>query len=263
MLMVALAGGPAHAAVTVVTQHGNGATQTITLDGDHIRIDSPEHSERGTATILDAAGKKLVMLNDQDKSYTELTEADREQMRSRMEAMRTQMKERMKDLPPDQRKRMEEMMGGRGLDADKAGEGPPPKFEPTGAKKTINGFACQMYRRLEDGKVREEICASPWSAGLLQKSDFAGIQKFAAAMMADMGGGPRRGRRQNPLADLDRYPGIPISRVTIDADGKRGEEVQIKSIKRGAVPADRFTVPAGYSKKEFPFGKGRRGGGPE
>jgi hypothetical protein len=259
--MVALAAGPAHAAVTIVTQHGTGATTTITLDGDHVRIDHPQKDQRASATILDAVGKKLVMLNDQEKSYTEITEADRQKMRARMDGMMAQMKDRMKDLPPEQRKRMEQMMAARGVPAagDKAEPEPTLKFEPMGAKKTINGFACEMYRRLEDGKVREELCASPWSAGLVQKADFAGIQKFAAEMME--GFGPRRGRRGNPLAEMDRYPGIPISRVPVDADGKRGEEDQIKSIKRGSVPAAKFAVPAGYTKKELPFGRGPGGPG--
>jgi hypothetical protein len=256
LIVVALTAGPAHAAVTIVTQHGNGAATTIILDGDHVRIDNPGRGQHATAVIMDAAAKKLVTIDDQDKSYVEITEADRQRMKTRVDGMMAQMKERMKDMPPDQRKRMEEMMGRRGLGDDKAAPAPTVKFEPLGAKKTINGFACEMYRRLEDGKVREELCAAPWSSGVVQKSDFTGIQKFAAEMME--GFGPARARR-NPLAEMDRYPGIPISRVSIDADGTRGEEDQIKSIKRGSVPAARFAVPEGYTKKELPLGRPGRG----
>jgi uncharacterized protein DUF4412 len=263
-LAVVLSAGSARAAVTIVTQHANGASSTITLDGDHVRIDHPEGNERATTTIIDAAAKKIVMVNDHDKSYSELTEADRQRMKEMMEARRTQMKDRLGQLPPEQRKKIEEAMAQRGGgfgEPGAAAKEPASKFEPLGSKKTINGFSCQMYRRLQEGKVREELCVAPWSAAILQKSDFAAVQKFAASMMEDMGG-PRRPRR-NPLADLDQYPGMPISRVPIDADGKRGEEEQIKSIKRGSVPAAKFTPPAGYTKRELPFARGpRAGGGP-
>jgi hypothetical protein len=260
--VVLVAAAPARAAVTIVAQHG-ATTTTITLDGDHARIDHPQRGERGGAstTILDAATKKLIMINDEDKSYRELTEADRQRMKGQVEAMRAQMKDRLKDMPPEQRQRFEQMMGG-GAAEGAAPATPKSSFESFGGKKTINGFTCQMYKRVEEGKVREEICAAPWSAGLLQKSDFAALQKFAAGMMDDLGGPAMRRARRNPLADLDSYPGIPISRVAIEPDGKRGEEDQIKSIKRGSVAADRFAVPAGYAKKEIDLGRGRRGGGP-
>jgi len=249
------AGGTARAAVTLVTQHGNAGVTTIIVDGDHVRIDHPDRSERSTATILDAATKKVVLINDKEKNYSEFSEADRQKLHARMEGMQAQMKDRLKDMPPEQRQRVEEMMAKRG--ADPAAKEHTIKFEALGAKKTINGFACEMYRKLEDGKVREELCAAPWSAGLVQKSDFAAVGKFAAGMMQEFGG---PGRRRNPLAELDQYPGIPISRVAIDEGGKRGDEDQIKSIKRGAVPAERFAVPAGYTKKELSFGPGRGAG---
>jgi hypothetical protein len=249
-----LASAPARAAVTLVTERGNSGTTTIVLDGDHLRIEHPAPGERTTATIIDAQAKKVVMVNDREKSYSELTEADRQAMRERMDAVRAQMKDRMKNLPPDQRKKMEEMMAERGIGEAGAAKEPPSKFEATGAKKTVNGIACDMYRRMQEGKVREELCISPWSAGLVRKSDFAGVQKFAAGMMEDFGG--PRAKRRNPLADLDQYPGLPISRVSIGEDGKRGEEEQIKSIKRGSVPASTFAAPAGYSKKEIPLGRG-------
>jgi hypothetical protein len=259
---VALAGlasaGSARAAVTIVTQHGDRPAGTVIIDGDHVRIDHPEGDDRANVTLVDAAAKKLVMINDKEKSYIELTDADRQRMKEMIEARRAQMKERLQNVPPDQRERIERMMKERGAMGEPAKE-PASKFEPTGEKKTINGFSCQMYRRLIDGKVREELCAAPWGAGTLQKSDVAALQKFGAAM-EDMG--PMRRQRRNFLADFDQYPGVPISRVPIEPDGKRGEETQIKSITRGAVPASKFAIPAGYTKKDLPMGRGPGMGGP-
>jgi hypothetical protein len=243
----------ATAAVTIVVQRVGGNSETIIYaDGDHVRIDHPGRSERASATILDAVARKVVLLNDKDRTYTELTEADRQRLRQRMTEFRSQMSERLKSLPPAERQKVEEMMAKKGVSAP-PGEAPAARehdtrFEPLPDKKTVNGFACQMYRRLEDGKLREEICVAPWSAALVQKSDFAAIQKFANSVADEFGGGRRS--RQGLLVDLDKFPGVPITRVPVDADGKRGEEEQIKSIKRGPIAPAKFAPPNGYAKKD-------------
>ena len=156
-------------------------------------------------------------------------------MRAQMEAMRAQMQDRLKNLPPDQRAKMEAMMGPGAADPGKAHDW---KFESMGQKKTVNGFSCDMYRVSEDGKVREEQCVSPWSAGLVKKSDFAGIQQFAESMMNDFGGA--QARSGSIFSRMEKAPGIPISRVAIEDNGQRGEEEQVKSIKRGAIPSSTF-----------------------
>jgi hypothetical protein len=102
---------------------------------------------------------------------------------------------------------------------------------------------------LLDGKLHEEDCILPWSSKLLKKSDFAGIEQLAQTMTEAVGVSQSGGI---PL--LNKYPGLPISRVPITPDGARGDEEQVKSIKQGSVPAGSFTVPAGYTKKPLPEG---------
>ncbi len=246
----------AHAGLTITTQKGSEPGATLYLDGDHFKADEPK-GERASTIIIDATAKKVTMVDATNRTYTEMTEADRARMKAQMDAMRAQMAERMKNMPPDQRAKMEAMMGPGGASGDKPHDW---KFESMGQKKTVNGFACEMYRVSEDGKVREEQCVSPWSAGLVKKTDFAGIQKFAESMMDDLGG-PRGHSGGSIFSRMEKAPGVPISRVPIEADGQRGEEEQIKSIKRGSIPASVFAVPAGYTKKDMPaFGPGGVGG---
>ena len=251
----------ARAGVTIVTQKGTG-TSTVSLEGERMRMDTPERNEHVTAIVFDGPAKRFLMIDDHNKTYLELTEEDRKRMRAQMDAMRAQMQERMKNMPPDQRKKMEAMMGpGAMAAADKQTEW---KFQAMGQKKTINGFACDMYRVTEDGRLIEEDCFSPWSAGVVKKSDFAGIAKMAKEMLAEMGGmGGDRARSNGVFGRLEKAPGLPISRVLMGEDGKpTGEEEQVKSIKRGAVPASLFAVPAGYAKKDLPMGMGMGPGGP-
>jgi hypothetical protein len=258
--VLALAGGllgarAASAGVTIVTQKGTEPPSTIYMDGDHLRVEGGEHSGRHRDVVLiDAAKKTLVTVDDQAKTYTVIDAAERQRIHAQIDGAMAQMRERMKNMPPEQRQKIEEMMArnGMGPGAAKPKERDI-KFESMGSKKTINGFSCQMYRKLEEGKVREEMCAVPWSSGLVQKSDFASLSKFAQEMAEDITG---RHGSQNLLEELDRYPGIPISRVTIEPDGKRGDEELTKSIKRGSIEASKFAVPAGYTKKELELGPG-------
>ncbi len=262
----------AMAAVTITTQRGASGITTVYADGDRLRIDSPARDPGGRAhvMIMDADGKRMVTLDESTKTYTELTEEDMKRVRGRMDGMREQMEERMKSMPPEQRKKMEEMMAGRGGMGVMGGPGAMGRvgaaakprewtFEPLGQKKSVNGFSCEMYRVNVDGKPREEDCISPWSAGLVKREDFAGLQKFGEEMSREFGGGEGE-KSRGPFMRFDKAPGIPISRVPLEPDGKRGEEEQIKSIKRGAIPSSLFAIPAGFTKKDLPMGPKGPGG---
>jgi hypothetical protein len=266
LLLAGLAGvlllpARAFAGVTITVQRGAGQLGTMYVEGDRMRMDAPERNERATAIIMDGPTKRILMIDDRNKTYIEMTEEDRKRMRAQADAMRAQMQERMKNMPPEQRKKMEELMGpGAGTGDHKPHDW---KFASMGQKKTVNGFACEMYRVSEDGRVREEDCISPWSAGLIKKSDFAGVAKLGEEMFEGMSGGAggERGHGAGVFARIDKAPGIPISRLTIQPDGKPGDEEQIKSIKRGAIAASLFAVPAGFAKKELPMGMGMGPGG--
>ena len=235
-----LLSGRAQAGVTVVMQRGAAATSTLYIEGDKMRAENPGATNRPTIVIIDAAGKRFFMINEAEKTYFVMTEAD-------MKARRAEMDERVKSLPPEQRKRIEQMMGGA------PGEKSPElKFERTGEKKTINGFACDVYHVLEGSTPKEEDCLASWSAKILQRSDFAGLRKFAEDMAKDVGVAGRQMFQQ-----FDKYPGFPVLRHPLEPGQHEDEE--LKSVKRGSIPAEMFAVPAGFTKKESPMGMGPGG----
>jgi hypothetical protein len=235
-----LAARPVLAATTLVLQRGAATPTTMYADGDHLRLANLV-AGGVTGVIMDVPSKKLVMLNDGDKTYMEITEEEMKRLKGKMVAMRAQMAERLKQLPPDQRKKAEAMMGS---DAGKTIDW---KFQALGQKKTVNGMTCDMYRVLADGAPHEEDCILPWSSSLLKKSDFTGLEKLSQTMSESVGMG-----QNGSLPLFHKYPGLPISRVPLQADGTRGEEEQVKSIKQGPVPAGTFKVPADYKKKPLP-----------
>jgi hypothetical protein len=239
----------------------------VYVEGAQLRADMPipaaPHGNgpgpkgRAAVVLLDATRKRQIMIDETNKTYTEITEEDRKRMRAQMVSMRGQMQEQLKSMPAEQRKKMEAALGAMGASSPTPGTHKPSewKYEATGAKKTVNGFACEMYRVTEDGHAREEVCISPWSAGLVKKEDFVALAKFGEEMMDEMGL-DKKAASGSVLGRLNKAPGLPISRVSIDEDGKRSGEEQIKSIKRGALDASLFAVPAGYTKKDLPMGPG-------
>lgn len=261
-----LAPAVAHGAVTIVVQRGKNEPSTIYADGDHLRMDlnhdtAPTPAKpggpRGSGFIvIDAAARKMMMVNDRDKSYTQLTEEDMKRAKLQMKAMREQLAERMKNATPAQRAQMEAMMGPAA--AQQLGEPKPQewKFEALGEKKSVNGFACQTYRVFLNGKAHEEDCISPWSAGLVKRAEFAGLEKFGESIGQDLG----VGRGAMPL--FHQYPGFPISRSVLEPGGARSEEQQVKSIKQGPLAAALFAPPAGYAEHKMPD-MAARGGQPE
>jgi len=248
-----LAGGRARAGVTLVMQRGANTQSVLYVDGDKMRMENPGEGtgQRATTVIVDAAGKRMLMVDEAAKTYTEITEADMKRFGAQLEARRAEMEERMKSMPPEQRKRIEDMMGGKTAKPREL------KFERMGDKKTINGFSCEMYRVLEDAAPKEEDCVAPWNASLLQRSDFEGLRKFAEDMAKSSGTMSAGGGRQM-FEQFDKYPGFPVTRRPLEAG--HGEEEQLKSVKRGSIPAGKFAVPAGFSKKPLPMGA--MGGGP-
>jgi hypothetical protein len=249
-----LASGRAHAGVTLVMQRGKDPESTLYVDGDKMRMENPRSSNE-RAVVIDAAAKHMLMINDSEKSYSEMTEADLDRAASMLASRRAMMQERLKSMPPDQRARMEKMMGGA---EDKPHE---LKFVKLGTKKTVNGFACEMYRVTDDGQPKEEDCIAPWSSAVLTRADFAGLRKYSEDMAKKLGAMAGKGNRI--FEQFDKFPGFPVVRHSLESGDR--EDEQLKSVKRGSIPASTFAAPTGYTKKPSPFelmGGGPPGGRP-
>lgn len=252
-----LASAPAWAALTLTYENaaespgGAPGVDTITLDGQRLRAEqSRSMSPRGPGgpmvVIFDGATKKVVFVSQDKKSYSELTEADVKTLRERMEGMRAQMGDRIKSLPPEQRERVERMMSGQGPDL---------KFTAKKQKKTINGFACEMYEVTMDGKPFQESCIAPWGTGPFTKTDADAAKAVFAALASMMKGMPGAG-----VQHMASYPGVPIQ--TKHLASPAGSSTQtLKSISRAPVAAAQFQVPAGYTKEPLPMMGGGGGAG--
>ncbi len=231
-----------------------------------MRVDGMGGSRRGSAresegaVIIDAAAKRMVLVNTTRKTYTEMTEADFQRMKAGLGQARARMAEQMKNMPPEQREKMEKMMGGLFAGGAVGSELPEVAYEPLGKKKTIAGFGCEVYRVSIGGKARSESCIAPWSSTIITKADVEQLKKMAADLQKMMDSIPNMPRQQ----DWTRVPGIPIEEIHLGADGKPDWTSTLTSVDRGPVPKSTFEPPAGFTKQAMPaIGPGGpMGGGP-
>jgi len=232
-------------------------TSTVTVDTGRVRMEgmtAGQRAGRSSVVIVDAAAKRMVMIDDEKKIYREITEADAKRIKEQMEGARAMMAERMKSVPPEHRKQAEEMMarmgGGPG-----GGEAPATKYEPLGTKKKIAGYSCEVYKVQVAGLPPSESCFAPWGSNLITKAEVTQFRKAFEDLQKSFAFVP--GVRQN---DWDKAPGIPIEQTHFAADGKTPEWTNtLKSVTRPSVTAAEFQVPAGYKKEEMPMGRGPGG----
>jgi hypothetical protein len=239
-----LAPAAARAGVTITydtkDQAGKAGTAIMVFQGDRLRIEGGTQREHTGAAIIDAAARKMLMIDTSKREYHELTAADFKQMQERM----AQARAMMANMPPEARKRMEQMMPG-------GGAGLVPKYDPMGQKKTVAGYACEMYRVSMGEQVISESCIAPWTANIFTKAEVQHLKDMAAQMkeLFDF----------SKQMDFSKVPGIPVEEYHLGPDGKtRTYTRTLKTVTRADVPASMFEVPAGFTKRANPMMGGHR-----
>src|SRR4051794_254438 len=132
---VALAATPLLAAdgVLIVQKVTNGTTTTTSqsqIEKTRMRSEITTPAGRKQIVLFDGAAQVLRIIDEQAKTYSEISNADAERMRSQFDGAMTQMQEQMKSMPPEQRARIEAMIKARS-GGDAGGGGPAPPYKET------------------------------------------------------------------------------------------------------------------------------------
>jgi hypothetical protein len=256
VLVPVLAAAPAVADVTIVEQHqpaggGQPSSTTIHLKERRIRVESTA-SGVASVVIFDGTRETFFMIDERSKSYREMTKEDLEGMMSQVSGMMAQMREQLANMPPGQRQALEKMMAGHMAGAAS------PAQQTTVYKKARSGekvgqWTCDLYEGRREGEKRWDVCTvSPDALGLTA-ADFAVLQDLAsffrsmAAQLGDMFAVGTQAADQQP----DLFAGVPVLRVAY-RDGKPGDRYVLSEVRRGALDAALFQVPAGYKKEAMP-----------
>jgi hypothetical protein len=224
--------------LTITYKTSDGATTTDYFTKDKIRA-----SQGKSDTIMEFATGKMVNIDHQKKEYSEITIAEIQEISKSMAA---QMEQQMANMPPQLREKMAGMMGGGAM-----GEATLTK----GETKTIAGYPCQSWTLALGATWTQETCNS---TALTPPFDPANFQKLAAVSIPMMQG------MEKLFQKMAQIQGLSLSqRTTMNMMGRKTDTTrEATEVKKGAIPADVFAIPAGYKQVESPMKKGMGKPGP-
>ncbi|HSB62430.1 MAG TPA: DUF4412 domain-containing protein [Vicinamibacteria bacterium] len=238
---VALAGGalvlaalPAAAEdLTIVFKDGKGATETQYYAAGKMRNAAGDHD-----SIMDFSTGTITTIDHKRKEYSQVT---LDQLEAAMKQASAQMEQSMANVPPAMRERMEQMMGGA------MGEVTVTK----GGTKKVAGYDTQQYTVTMGETVKNEL----WNTTALQVPiDPAQFRKMAG-FSSSFAGGPMMRGMAKMAEKMKEIQGLTLAQSTSVKMMGRANETSREAVevKKGAVPAATFAVPAGYKKVESPM----------
>lgn len=225
-----------------VSGPGGDSTTQVQMDKTRMRTEMAGPSGSKQVLVFDGDRQVLLMINQERKSYSEITKAD-------VDRLGGQMQDMMAKIPPEMRAKMEAMMKGRGM------PGAPVKtvYKPAGTDKTAK-WACDKYEGYQNTEKVSEICTVAPGALGLTADDFAVAQQLAAFFKTLM---PQAAGQMFGLGKIEEqgFSGIPIkSTFTI---GGRTTTTEVTDVSRQTFSDGVFAAPAGFRKEASPFGRGR------
>ena len=177
--------------------------------------------------------KKIIALNHEDKTYTELPMGFSNMMGKAMENQKDEDKEEMEQF----------MQMAKGM----------MKFEikvtPTSETKKINKWQCKKYNqevKIGMGPINSEV----WATEELEM-DYEVYAQFSTAMMSMQPG--FSDSFENAMTELKKIKGVPVFTETImNMMGMQMKTTQeLLEFKEANAPKGTFDIPKGYKKTEM------------
>jgi hypothetical protein len=231
---------------------GNGTVTThqVQIEKTRMRAESDAPGGRRMTMIFDGAAQVMRTIDDQAKTYTEMTKADVDRLSGQMSGAMAQMQEQMKNMPPEARARMEEMMKGRGMAM--GGASTPTEYKKVGTDK-VGKWTCDKYEGIRDGKKVSELCTVAPGALGFTPADFEVTKQMAEFFAKLVPQGAEQMFRMGSSGTTG-FTGVPVRTVTFN-NGVAGATSEITDVTRQNFPDSMFTVPPGYQKRDMMGGR--------
>jgi hypothetical protein len=246
-LALGLAAG-AEAGVIIETSHREGPEdEAPELRRVYVQDGVGRFEDGERVTLL--RGETLTIIDDDEETYTVL---DRESIRAvgeRMGGAMAQMREQMASMTPEQRAMMERMMGGQ-----LPGPAAPAKVEVIDARRTetVDGRSCRVWTVKRDEVPEQQHCVVPFDT-LPGDEDLRALFQRMASLFGEL----RTALPQGDDGDGDEFEayakmnGYPVLTRELSEGEPNGAESRLVAWRAEPVPAAKFTVPAGYTKREL------------
>lgn len=233
------------------TTGGTPATNQIQIESNRMRAETTGARGEKQIVIFDGARQVLLLIDDQNKSYTELTKADADALGAQMSDAMAQIKKQLEGMPPEQRAQIEAMMKGR---MGGAGGGlPKTTYKRTGTD-TAGKWTCTKYEGYEGETKTSEVCTVDPKALGLTEADFAVTKQFVEFFKRVV---PAMASQAFAIGTVEDqgFAGVPVKRSST----VMGRQVtsEITEVSRKTFADSSYAPPAGYQKRPFAGGRGR------
>lgn len=227
---------------------GAPATSQVHIERKRMRAESSGARGEKMIVVFDGAKQVMTLIDNEKKTYTEMTKADVDAMGDQMSSMMDQLK----NLPPEQRAKIEAMMKGRGAGTG-MGAAPKVQYKKVGTG-TVGKWTCDRYEGYASGQKTSDICTvDPKTLGF-SAADLEISRELAAFFKKLM---PANAAQVFSLgvAEDQGFSGIPVRSVS--TTGGRQITTEVTEVSRQTFPDTIFQVPAGYQKQVMGMGRGR------
>ncbi|MFH1862770.1 MAG: DUF4412 domain-containing protein, partial [bacterium] len=213
-------------------------TQKIYISLDRMRFED----ESGYIAIFRQDKKVFWMLDDQKKTYTEMTERDLQEMKRTLDEASRQMAEQMKDLPPEQRQMMEAMMAGKMTQ-----KAPEIVYQKVASGERIGSWVCDKYEGSSEGKKKSEVWTTDWQQLDLKSSDFQ-VLKEMGEFFARLAPEATSFYPMEESSEKSVYSGVPVKTISY-SDDMASRTSELKELRTEEFNAALFELPAEYKKE--------------
>jgi hypothetical protein len=236
--------GSLHAAAGLLivekTISGSGPARTnqIQIESNRLRAESTGPRGEKQVVVFDGARQVLLMIDNENKTYTEMTKADADTLGAQMTDAMAQIKKQLAGMPPEQRAKIEAMMTGRS-------GGAKPQYRRSGTE-TVGKWTCDKYERYEGDKKTGEVCTVDPKALGLTAADFAVSGQFVEFFKKVV---PQMADQAFAIGTLEQqgFAGVPVKRIATVAGTQITTE--ITDVSKQTFPDAGYSAPAGYQKK--------------
>ncbi len=222
--------------------------QTMFIDKDRLRMEISGQEEN--QTIIFRGDKNVFwVINNEKKSYFEMTEDDIVKLKSQMENMQKMMKEQMKNMPEEQRKMMEKMMP----TSMPSGEKEKTTYTKKASGVKVGKWTTTHYEGTKKGIKSDELWTVDWSQVGFDRGDFGVMTKMAdffSALSQEatdfMQVGSEEWEKEMGIS------GMPVRWVDY-MNGDKTSEGSLEDISKKDLDASLCELPTGFSKDQSPM----------
>lgn len=233
-----------------------GSTEMF-ADGTMLRIEINSISSGEDGLVIYRGDRNEMIVTDAERrEYYVIDQQSMGQMAGQVSEAMKQMEEALKAMSPEERAMAERMMKQQmpGLQRTQKLER---TLRKTGESDTINGYDCEYFEILKQGRKTQDMCVAKWNdieGGPEAADAMIAMGKFFQSMhdaFASGAGVDLMGEQDEFFAHMRELGGFPIYTRDYDDSGALESESSLKTSRLDSIDAAKFEPPEGYRKMDM------------